>query len=336
MQLADMLRDFVNLYNANPDPLFPVVISLAIMTGALLVAIFFKSRLLGSFLVIIFALVAYSFASVGTQDSYTYEFFINLSTDLLGAIVTLIMFSSLILARSWTFPVIWLVIMAGAVALSLHPDILVNQTFALNITTTFIGAFIFNTLTEQWVQTKTERVTRLDDAIEENIPAYEKRIFNQLKHSADIEITVFGTEKADLENCLFYYLDKHSQLLYSGQPYPARHGDNRLCQTFLAQFPRDFTPDEVALTLRGTDKAVKKTFAQIAEILEIINVYRVKTTPSLTMPYHLQVQVKSPDYFYSQILVERLQEFVERWDNTGLEAAADDLREWIAALKTHD
>lgn len=123
--------------------------------------------------------VALNFARI--FDDLNSDYFLNLGTEILGALLVLIVLSEFVLQKILFFPVVFtFIIVLNLLITTADADL---QPFLLNLTTELLGAFILVVLLQRrdwlWNSSKRKRATRLKRA--EKI---KQREIAQRKHAA--------------------------------------------------------------------------------------------------------------------------------------------------------
>lgn len=329
----DFILDFVRTYIANPEFFFPLVMSVIILFLALAVAGIVKSQVFRAILILPLAGLAYAFSTVGSP--FEQAFFLNLTSEFLGALLTTIIFTSLLTSDMWTFPIVWLMVLIPSVLFTLNSGVYGNP-LSLNLSTDLLGAFIVTTLIKRsWVWSGDTELDELEDESYSGSKKQNKRYQEHLLH-ADVILTILAHRQEDLERRVAH-LRNMLLVIYESTIKQSLRMSNRYSRTLLAVLDYNLPTappknGQVEILLSGASGAVQRVQRQLQEVIEITSENtQLRTTDNSCLLQQLTVTV--PDVLFSQVFTDSLQNFIQKWDNAGLHTAADDLRQWLYDLE---
>ncbi|MCA9912435.1 MAG: hypothetical protein KC496_03770 [Anaerolineae bacterium] len=133
-----------------------VVVALALATAVS------AARSSGIRLVFFFGLAGVAYYFSQQLDDVNGSFFLNLSTELLGAVITYVVLGSWITSLRWTFPVVFILILLTTLPIEFSDS--AQQPVFLNLSSEVIGAFLIAILINKrdWLWNLPSRHRQLD------------------------------------------------------------------------------------------------------------------------------------------------------------------------------
>jgi hypothetical protein len=142
---TETLQQLFNYSLTSVAPLL-MLTSTAILIGCLFIAIIIPHFALLRYLIFATGAALAFYVSTQTLD-VSQAYFINLSTELLGALIAALLLSPLILEDNWLFPVTLFLISATILPVDMIPSNF--RDYLINLSTELVGAFIIIALIQQ-------------------------------------------------------------------------------------------------------------------------------------------------------------------------------------------
>jgi hypothetical protein len=342
MDLGYRIIDLIQAYMAHSNIYFPIAFSFIILGVSASVTFFVRSDTLRIMLIILLAGFFYWISVDGSE--FEQEYFLNMSTELLGTIVSLIIFASAMTASGWTFPMVGMIVVVLISILTIKTDDF-NNGFSLNMSTELLGAFLTTVLLNRdwlWTKDKDGIGSLLDPlTIWLNQRVQKRHTFDiKTNAQADYFVLVRGVSEAEI-------MEKVDWLTRSGVMVMSR-GDMRY-DTFnncvyqeIGLVVDAYEKQTEAIMLSNQEARVRvlgyrdtayRIHQQMTEVMECEEP-RHASTPNKELT-HLEFTTQRPRVLFSDYVATQINLLVREWRNhsdEGLSEAATHLMDWAIKM----
>lgn len=301
----------------NPSVFFALVSSTAILIFALVMSSRLKqseSRII--FIVIPIALGTYLLSITFNNDER--DFFQNLSTEFIGALLALILFADWITSHDYTFPIITIGIFVTA-GIFVWQASVTGDGFYLNLSTEILGALITTAVVRRdWLWSS------IDPSDESHTERHSR--FQSRRRNLELEtVQRLSHMMINLKGKTSYEIEKRQRILSESveikyeSDYSKRWGGGGFQRTLYANCrPMEFpaiTPQQLTIILDGHEQAVHKATQRLTQTFDV-----KKSDTDLTRigseRTQRRIQINTPVQSFEQELHEMINLFVERWQTS--------------------
>lgn len=344
MELGYSIIDLIQTYMSNTDIYFPIALSLVILSISISITFFLRDEALR--IVLIFLLAGFFYwASIG-GSVFEQEYFLNMSTELLGTIVALIIFASALTSSGWTFPVVAMIIVTLISVLTIRTDDFSNG-FSLNMSTELLGAFLTTVLLKRdWLWKKgltdSETLGLLQPFSNWIGQQMQKQHTFTIKNDskADYYLLVTGESEVDVADKV-EWLTRSGVLVVHKKDMTHDEGNNRVYQEIgLAVDTYEKQSDAITLSnqtarvrILAYQDAAYRIYKQITEVMECDEPQHV-STPHKELA-HLEFTATRPRVMFSDYVETQINLLAREWRNNPdecLTAAAEHLMDWAVTM----
>lgn len=149
MGMGEQFIEWVIFYNNNSTVLFPIVLSFIFVALAIAAVGLAPSYELRTLLILPVAIFFLHISS--DMGRFGEDYFLNMSTELLGAFLALLVFTGVVTSQSWTFPLVTtlMIFVIFRMALSAADN---HDPFYMNMSTELLGALMTTLLlNREWI-----------------------------------------------------------------------------------------------------------------------------------------------------------------------------------------
>jgi hypothetical protein len=342
MELGKLIWDFFQL--SRNEIYNPIVFSFVILAVCASLAFYFRDESLRIALIILLALFFYWLSADEQASIFGQEYFLNMSTELLGTIISLIVFASVMTANGWTFPVVAMIVVTMISVLTIRTDDF-NNGFSLNMSTELFGAFLTTVLLNRdWLWAKgSDKSGSLLSPFAEWI---EKRVQKQHTFSvktsskADYYVLIVGENEVDVADKVAWLT--RSGVVVVSQSYMTHDTENKRVYQEIGLAMDTYEKQAETVTLSNQEARIRvlaypdtayRIHQQMTEMLEC-NEPKHVSTPDKELT-HLEFTVQRPRFLFSDYIEKQLNLLVREWRNQPdecLVVAATHLMDWAVTM----
>jgi hypothetical protein len=342
MDLGYRIIDLIQAYMANANIYFPIAFSFIILGVSVSATFFVRSESLRVILIILLAGFFYLISVDGSE--FEQEYFLNMSTELLGTIVSLIIFASAMTVSGWTFPLVGMVVITLISILTIRTDDF-NNGFSLNMSTELLGAFLTTVLLNRdwlWHRDKQGIGGLLDPLTIWLNQRIQKRHVFDIKTNArsDYFVLVRGVSEAEIMEKV-EWLTRSGVMVVSSSDMRYDTFNNCMYQEIgLVVDAHEKQTEAIALSnqqarvrVLGYRDTAYRIHQQMTEVMECEEA-RHASTPNKELT-HLEFTTQRPRVLFSDYVATQINLLVREWRNHPNEClgeAATHLMDWAVTM----
>jgi hypothetical protein len=286
----DIYQIFINFMN-NLEFYVPITFSFIVVVLLGGVSFFLQNEQFRTFLLIPLALFFLVFSYSGS--AFEQEFYLNMSTELFGALLTLLLFATFVTTDRWTFPVIVFVALM-MLSFLFTIDFTDTSGISLNMSTELLGAMLTTVwLRRDWLWGSTKRSSFVN-----NRAFQQERRKNLENLDTGFQIYISGRDEMELEYKIQHLQEQQLTLTKIGSTEYDNPAGIVSCvveaQMATASAEQDLLlmpTDEVRVRLIGLPDSTKRAYESIKSFLVCKEQKRIDTPEKEFL--HLEFRVKT-------------------------------------------
>lgn len=336
----DVINQLLDAYMANVDLYFPVLFSVFVLGMATATALSTKDEQLRMVIVGATGLILLALSAFFTPE-FEQEYYLNLSTELLGVLAMMALALLIRLSDDWMLP-LGLTLGTATILLFLLDRNDIGNTFPLVMSTELIGAYVAVVmLRREWMWSEKARNEKLIQAMRGKSGSTKTR-----KAAADVETHVDfytiipGRDAAAVQERVDF-LEAHQLKIVQSEPVEQDEKTGHFYRQVGLQIETVVTDDageimanhEARVRILAYPDTAKRVYAQIAEVLTIDTTRRIDSPKDL---FHGEIMVQTPAQLFSDYLEDEIFKLVRDWrtsDDPHKQGAIEPLLAWAKEMQ---